>query len=314
MFKKILLTFLLCIFTLSSISFAENNVKILVNNSEIYSDVPPFIINGTTYVPIRFISDALSVDKIDWNQNSQSVTIKTGNKTLIMFVNKNYGYINNSYKALPGSPILKNNRAFVPLRLISETFDANVNWNSETHTVSINTNTQTNTPSNDTSSTNKPSNNASTTTKPSIGTSSNTKPSNNTSSSNNSINLGITDIDDATYWLARIIEAESSGEPYQGKVAVGEVILNRVQHESFPNTIWGVIFDDTYAIQFEPVANGTIYNNPSSESIKAAKEALNGSNYAGDSLYFLNPKIAASNWIVKNREFYATIANHDFYL
>lgn len=302
MLRKLLLTILLCTFTLSSISLAERNVKILVNNSQISPDVPPFIVNGTTYVPIRFISNALNVDKTEWNQNSQSVTIKNDNKTIVLFVNKNYGYINNNYKSLSGSPILKNNRTFVPLRLISETFEANVNWDSKNYTVSI-------TMPNNNISINKPSNNTSS----SSNSSSTSKPSNNNSSSN-STNLGIANIDDATYWLARIIEAEASGEPYKGKVAVGEVILNRVQANEFPNTIWGVIFDDTYAIQFEPVANGTIYNTPSSESIKAAKEALNGSNYAGDSLYFLNPQKAASNWIVKNREFFATIANHDFYL
>ena len=289
MLRKLLLTILLCIFTLSSISLAERNVKILVNNLEVYPDVPPFIVNGTTYVPIRFISNALNVDKTEWNQNSQSVTIKNDNKTIVLFVNKNYGYINNNYKSLSGSPILKNNRTFVPLRLISETFEANVNWDSKNYTVSI-------TMPNNNISINKPSNNTSS----SSNSSSTSKPSNNNSSSN-STNLGIANIDDATYWLARIIEAEASGEPYKGNVAVGEVILNRVQANEFPNTIWGVIFDDTYAIQFEPVANGTIYNTPSSESIKAAKEALNGSNYAGDSLYFLNPQKAASNWIVKNR-------------
>ena len=119
---------------------------------------------------------------------------------------------------------------------------------------------------------------------------------------------------DAIYWLSRIIEAEASGEPYKGKVAVGEVILNRVESKDFPNTIWTVIFDDNFGIQFEPVANGTIYNTPSAESIKAAKEALNGSNFSKNSLYFLNPTIASSNWITKNREFCMTIANHDFYL
>ena len=56
------------------------------------------------------------------------------------------------------------------------------------------------------------------------------------------------------------------------------------------------------------------YNTPSEESIKAAKTALSGSNYVGESLYFLNPTIASSNWIVKNRDFYTTIANHDFYV
>jgi len=284
MLHKFLLTFLILFFMPFYNAYAQNDIKILVNNQEIYSDVSPFILNGTTYVPIRFISEALKIDKIEWNENSQTVTIKNNNKTIILLVNKNYGFIDNSYTSLSGSPILRNNRTFVPLRLISETFGSSVEWNPDKYIVSIKTN-------------NSSSSNSIT----------NSNQSNNSSSTsqNNS---------DELYWLSRIIEAEASGEPYKGKVAVGEVILNRVASNEFPNTIWKVIFDDTYAIQFEPVANGTIYNTPSEESIKAAKEALNGSDYVGNSLYFLNPQIAVSNWITKNREYYATIANHDFYL
>lgn len=294
MLQKFLLTLLLCFFIPFSTAHAQKDIKILVNNAEISSDVSPFIVNGTTYVPIRFISQALRMDKIEWIQDSQSVIIKNGKKNMTLFVNKNYGYVDNVYTKLSGSPILQNNRTFVPLRLISETFESTVNWDSDNYIVSIKT--KSNTTSNDAIAT-KPS-----------GSSSNSKPSNNASSSTPSSNS------DAIYWLSRIIEAEASGEPYKGKVAVGEVILNRVESEEFPDTIWKVIFDDTYAIQFEPVANGTIYNTPSGESIKAAKEALKGSNYVGESLYFLNPKTATSNWITKNRDYYATIANHDFYL
>lgn len=290
--KKFLLTLLLCFFISFSNVYAKKDIKVLVNNSEISSDVSPFIVNGTTYVPIRFISQALNVEKIEWNQNSQSVIIQNGKKSMILFVNKNYFYIDNVYTKLSGSPVLKNGRTFVPLRLISETFGSTVNWDSDSYIISI-------------KSPNNISDNI-TATKPSGSTSNNS--SNTTPSTQNQYGS------DAVYWLSRIIEAEASGEPHKGKVAVGEVILNRVESDEFPNTIWGVIFDDTYAIQFEPVANGTIYNTPSNESILAAKEALNGSNYVKDSLYFLNPKIAVSNWITKNREYYGTIANHDFYL
>ncbi len=74
------------------------------------------------------------------------------------------------------------------------------------------------------------------------------------------------------YWLARIIEAEAGGEPYKGKVAVGNVILNRVKSKDFPNTIYNVIFEYFGNIpQFSPVQEGTIYNTPSKESMNAAK-------------------------------------------
>ena len=92
------------------------------------------------------------------------------------------------------------------------------------------------------------------------------------------------------YWLARIIEAEAGGESYKGKVAIGNVILNRVNSKDFPNTIYNVIFEYYGNIpQFSPVADGTIYNTPSEESINAAKDALNGARPVGNSTYFFNP-------------------------
>lgn len=119
---------------------------------------------------------------------------------------------------------------------------------------------------------------------------------------------------DDIFWLARIIHAEAEGEPYIGKVAVGNVVMNRVNSNQFPNTIYGVIFEYYQGIpQFSPVQDGTIYNNPGSESLKAAEEAYFGSRPVGDALYFFNPKKAAGTWIVKNRQYITTIGNHAFY-
>lgn len=119
---------------------------------------------------------------------------------------------------------------------------------------------------------------------------------------------------DEVFWLSRIVEAEASGEPLLGKVAVANVVLNRVASDEFPNTIYGVIFDKTYGVQFEPTTNGAIYNDPSLESAAAAKRALSGESAVGDCLYFLNPKKAESFWITENRQYHSTIENHDFYL
>ena len=116
------------------------------------------------------------------------------------------------------------------------------------------------------------------------------------------------------YWLSRIIHAESQGEPYSGKVAVGSVILNRVKSNSFPNTVKGVIFEYYKNIpQFSPVADGTIYNNPSAESIKAAKEGLSGKKPVGNATYFFNPKKSEGKWIVKTKTYVTKIGEHVFY-
>lgn len=119
--------------------------------------------------------------------------------------------------------------------------------------------------------------------------------------------------DDELYWLARIISAESRGEPLEGKIAVGNVVLNRVKSTMFPDTVYGVIFDNRWGGQFEPVRNGTIYMTPTEESVLAAKLCLDGANVVGDCLYFLAPSLAQNFWTVENREFVVNIGCHDFY-
>ena len=119
--------------------------------------------------------------------------------------------------------------------------------------------------------------------------------------------------DDEVYWLSRIISAESRGEPLKGKVAVGNVVLNRVRSSAYPNTIYGVIFDKRYGIQFAPVSNGTIYNSPTAESIIAAKICLEGYSLSNEIIYFLNPSASSSSWIIKSRPYAFTIGNHAFY-
>ncbi len=119
--------------------------------------------------------------------------------------------------------------------------------------------------------------------------------------------------EDAVYWLARIISAESRGEPLIGQIAVGSVVLNRTRSPSFPSTIYGVIFDRKYGVQFSPVSNGTIYNAPTSSAILAAKICLEGFTVSDRALYFLRPSASSSSWIVQNREFLFVIGNHYFF-
>ena len=119
--------------------------------------------------------------------------------------------------------------------------------------------------------------------------------------------------EDEVYWLSKIISAESSGESLLGQIAVGDVIMNRVKSNAYPNTIYSVIFDKKYGVQFSPTADGRIYANATYTATLAAKICLEGISLSDDAMYFLNPKVAESNWIVKNREYTYTIGNHDFY-
>ena len=116
-------------------------------------------------------------------------------------------------------------------------------------------------------------------------------------------------IDEETYLLAQIISAEAKGEPYEGMIAVGNVVMNRVEYSGFPDTIREVIFQKG---QFSPVSNGTIYNIPTDKAVEAAVEVINGKTIVGnDALYFYNPKIATCGWIF-SRKTIKTIGNHRF--
>ena len=118
---------------------------------------------------------------------------------------------------------------------------------------------------------------------------------------------------DDLYWLSRIISAEAKGESLKGQIAVGNVVLNRVRSKSYPNTIYGVIFDRKHGTQFSPVSFGTIYQKPTASAIIAAKICLEGYTISNDILFFMNPKIATNNWISQNRPYAFTIGNHKFY-
>ncbi|MDQ0340449.1 N-acetylmuramoyl-L-alanine amidase [Caldalkalibacillus uzonensis] len=108
--------------------------------------------------------------------------------------------------------------------------------------------------------------------------------------------------------LARIVHAEAKGEPFAGKVAVAHVVLNRVEHDAFPDTITEVIFQPR---QFQPVANGAINQSPDTESVRAVEEALKTRGSSKGSLYFYNPQTATNSWVF-SRETVKVIGNHVF--
>ena len=108
--------------------------------------------------------------------------------------------------------------------------------------------------------------------------------------------------------LARLISAEARGEPYQGQVAVGAVVLNRMEHPSFPNTMSGVIYQNG---AFTCIVDGQ-FNEPVAESsVRAAREALNGADPSGGAIYYFNPVTATSKWIW-SRPLICTIGKHRF--
>lgn len=108
--------------------------------------------------------------------------------------------------------------------------------------------------------------------------------------------------------LARLISAEARGEPYEGQVAVGAVVLNRVRHPSFPNSISGVIYQSG---AFSCMYDGQ-FDQPVAESAyRAARDAMNGWDPSYGAIYYFNPNTATSSWIW-SRPLIVTIGKHMF--
>ena len=108
--------------------------------------------------------------------------------------------------------------------------------------------------------------------------------------------------------LARVINGEARGEPYEGQVAVGAVVLNRVDHPSFPNSISAVVYQKG---AFTAVDDGQINAAMYASSHRAARDALNGWDPTNGAIYYYNPKTATNKWI-RTREVVCTIGRHVF--
>lgn len=108
--------------------------------------------------------------------------------------------------------------------------------------------------------------------------------------------------------LARVINGEARGEPYEGQVAVGAVVLNRVDHPSFPNSISGVVYQKG---AFTAVDDGQINAQMYASSHRAARDALNGWDPTNGAIYYYNPRTATNQWI-RTREIICTIGQHVF--
>ena len=110
------------------------------------------------------------------------------------------------------------------------------------------------------------------------------------------------------YLLARIISAEARGESYTGQVAVGAVVLNRVEHPSFPDTISGVIYQKG---AFTAVTDGQFDQPIASSAYNAARDALNGWDPSGGAIYYYNPDKTSNKWI-RSRPVITRIGSHLF--
>lgn len=128
--------------------------------------------------------------------------------------------------------------------------------------------------------------------------------SSNSGSSSGNTNTAKSDV----ALLAKVISAEARGEPYSGQVAVGAVILNRIAHPSFPNTMAGVVYEPG---AFTCMVDGQINQPVASSAYQAAQDALNGVDPSGGAIYYFNPATATSKWIW-SRPLLTIIGKHRF--
>ena len=265
----------------SSVSVTAANVSVKVNGDSLYSS-RDLLKSGVTYVPLRAFSNAVYEGfDITWIATTKTAVVRVGDYILKARVGDRFVTVNDKRIESSAPNLLIVNRIHVPVRSVCTAMGLDVSWNSRRSLVSVSGNYSVN---------------------------DNVRPPNE-NFPENGVNIDSKDL----YWMSRIIHAESAGEPMAGKIAVGTVVMNRVNSSLYPDNVYDVIFDRKFGTQFTPVASGTIYNEPSAESIEAARRVLSGERTDNRILFFVNEKIATSNWISQNRTYIMTIGNHKFY-
>lgn len=266
--------FLVCLFLFCMGQKVFADLPVDMKVNLVYVDATCFIENGVTYAPLRVTAELLGASEIQWDADRSRVEIREGEREIVLYENDTIGYVNQVAVPLSGSAKIVEGRIYVPVRFVAESMSADVTWDGRHCNVLLE--------------------------KDAV-----TVPEHRV----------LQEYDDAdVLWMSRIIEAESRGEPRLGKIAVGNVVMNRVNSPDYPDTVYEVIFDMRYGVQFTPVSNGEIYNIPSDESVLCAKWALKNQRPVGACLYFFNPRKATSTWIIEHRPYFMTISNHDFYL
>lgn len=238
--------------------------------------IPVFVRDARLFVPARFVAERMNVE-LSWDGQDEMLTVKTpsGNE-MVLQVGSSEVIWNGSTYYMDTAPVKRYERVFIPARHLAEVAGFDLDWQSDDEKLVFEVQED----------------------EGKMATESERQPE-------------FLDVyDDAELdLLAKIISAEAGYEDEKGQIAVGNVILNRVESSKFPDTIRDVIYQPG---QFGPVTTGKMDKvKPSETSIEAAKQVLSGKNVVGDALYFHNPRVSKQAFW-GTLDVVADIGNHRF--
>lgn len=251
--KRILcVVLILMMMSTSAYSYAADydvEASVKINDLYLYADTPHVLAGDTVFVVGRYIVEALG-GTIEWFEEMQTVKMMLDEKSIEIVIGSLDAKVDGEAVELYKAPFIKDGRTMIPLRFVSENFGCQVSWDQETYTVDI-VNPLAEIPE------------------------------------DYIYERDYTDED--LYLLSKIVTVESGDYSMEMAMAIANTVLNRVEHESFPDTIEGVIYQTDGNVQFPPAHKESFESlEPKPISTAAAKKALEGVNNIGDSLFFNN--------------------------
>lgn len=243
--------------------------KFLVDGQPVEQGMHRMLIDGVTYVAVSPAVRAIDPSaQVTWDSATNTAIIKSANLNMTVKVGQQYAVANGRYLYVEDGIQKHGDNMMIPLRVLTEAFDAKLSWDSATDTIRVQ------------------------------------RGSGALASADQFYNQ------ESLYWLSRVIHAESGNQSLKGKMAVGNVVMNRVESPMFPNSIKGVLSQRN---QFTTWRGGKLANRtPNEGSVIAAKLVLDGGviEESEGALFFDSLK---SSWASRNKSYVCTIGGHKFY-
>lgn len=302
-----------------------DHINMLIDNEPLQLDEPTYLRNGRLFIPVRSIVEILG-GSVNWNPDKQQIFLSTASNDTLMFTLEKYEMLFNDHVYIMDvEPFMLEDRIYIPLRHAAEFLHTDVAWDDTTHTATFTKIPLYTVQEGDSL--------ASISEKFNISESLLLERNSNIDADwqpGDILKISIPNImehklvapkpasilasksieSNPDYiLLAKIIQVEVGYESYQSQLAVGSVIMNRVNDKRFPNTIREVIYQRG---QFPAAHNGLLdKSKPDDSVLRAAKAVLNGENNVKGALYFYNPKVTKSkSWT--SRTLVKEIGNHQY--